>query len=83
MSDMQFCKAQMRAVKAQDRLIWNQLFDRRRRNSADPGPASASGAPKKKPHRKFAPYRLNKHAPFTNTRDFGHCPLVAEGPFSS
>jgi len=58
MSDMQFCRAQVRAVKAKTDLIVDQFFNRQKRNFADQVGASAGRAPNKKPHRTLRRLRL-------------------------
>ena len=49
MTDMQFCKAQLRAAKAKTDLIGESVFDRPSRNFA------AAGVPNNKPQRTWAP----------------------------
>jgi hypothetical protein len=44
MSDMQLCRAQLRVVKAKP-TDWESVFDRQRKNFADPGNASACASP--------------------------------------
>ena len=58
MSDMQFCRAQVRAVKAKTDLVVDQFFNRQKRNFADQVGASAGRAPNKKPHRTLRRLRL-------------------------
>ncbi len=57
MSDMQFCKAEVRAIKDKTDH-WNQGFDRRRENLQPQVVASASGTQNKKPHRRSCRLRF-------------------------